>query len=127
MCKGYIHNLQMVQAFARTCKRWGVEQFTVRPVNYATGGNEKIENWVRDHFVTEGMMNSIERFLDRSKESTLLLELAHGAKVYDYMGQNLSLSSCLTSSPNPDDIRQLIFFPDGHLKYSWTEAGAILF
>jgi hypothetical protein len=55
-----------------------------------------------------------------------LLELAHGAKVYDYQGQNISLNSCLTNSSNPDDIRQLIFSSDGHLRNSWTKDGAII-
>ena len=27
---------------------------------------------------------------------------------------------------NPDEVRQLIFFPDGHLRYSWVYDGAII-
>ena len=33
---------------------------------------------------------------------------------------------CLTIDPSADDIRQLIFFPDGHLRYDWQYAGALL-
>lgn len=38
------------------------------------------------------------------------------------------LSTCLTLNPGrgADDLRQLIFFPDGHLRYDWRYQGAIL-
>ena len=57
---------------------------------------------------------------------TKLLELPHGAIVYDVNGQNVCFSNCLTRTDNPENIRQLIFFPDGHLRYDWEYKGAIL-
>jgi hypothetical protein len=50
----------------------------------------------------------------------------HGAIVYDYRGQNVCLTDALTIEPETDKIRQLIFFPDGHLRYDWQYKGAIL-
>ena len=66
----------------------------------------------------------IEGWFD--KHATTLLRLAHGAKVYDSEGQNVSINSCLTRSDNPDDMRQLIFSSDGHLRYDWIKEGAII-
>lgn len=53
---------------------------------------------------------------------TRLLDLAHGAAVYDVGGQNVCLADCLTHSADPDDMRQLIYNPDGRLTYK----GAVL-
>ena len=55
-----------------------------------------------------------------------LLNLVHGAKVYDVNGQNVCLTNALTINTNQDEIRQLIYFPDGHLRYDWQYEGAII-
>jgi hypothetical protein len=54
------------------------------------------------------------------------MRLPHGADVYDFRGQNVCLNNCLTP-PNSEEIRQIIFFPDGHLRYDWVYEGAIIF
>jgi hypothetical protein len=36
------------------------------------------------------------------------------------------LTDCLTVAPAGEDIRQLIFFPDGHLRYDWQYQGSAL-
>jgi molybdenum cofactor biosynthesis enzyme MoaA len=56
--------------------------------------------------------------------ATKLLELPHGAVVYDYNGQNVCLSTCLTDTADPNDIRQIIFFPDGKIGFDWKYEGA---
>ena len=56
----------------------------------------------------------------------LVMTLIHGAQVYDVQGQNVCLTDSLTIDAKSDDLRQLIFFPDGHLRYDWQYAGAIL-
>lgn len=55
-----------------------------------------------------------------------LLELPHGGVVYDYKDQNTAIGNCLTGTTNPDDIRQIIFFPDGRVAYDWRYKGARL-
>ena len=55
-----------------------------------------------------------------------LLELPHGGLVYDFRGQNVAIGNCLTETTDPDDIRQVIFFPDGRLAYSWQYPAARL-
>jgi molybdenum cofactor biosynthesis enzyme MoaA len=55
-----------------------------------------------------------------------LLELPHGGVVYDFKDQNVAIGNCLTGTTNPDDIRQVIFFPDGRVAYDWRYKGARL-
>lgn len=143
MLRDYIKDVARVKEFANTCKRWNVEQFTIRHVSndvktirpvsngikdeLSTDYAEKykIWNWIEDHKIDRLHRDEIDMFF--RDNATLLLNLVHGAKVYDYEGQNISINNCLTHSPDPDNIRQLIFFPDGHLRFSWSYPGAILF
>jgi hypothetical protein len=131
MYVGGVCSIDGVRFFAAKCKEWEVEQFTARPVSNSVSIEEtsdsrkkRVYNWVKKHGVPIENVDRIRPFFDCN--ASLLLELAHGARVYDYEGQNVSINSCLTHSPNPDEVRQLIFFPDGHLRYSWVHSGAII-
>ena len=136
MLKNMIGDIARVKEFARICQSWGVEQFTVRPVSndvkiddhdiFQDTDKYKVYNWIKDREIDYKKRQEIEDFFNYEKNTTLLLELAHGAKVYDYNGQNISLNTCLTSSSDPNDIRQLIYYPNGRLCYSWTHKGAII-
>ena len=125
MIKGYIDSVDKVKEFIYECKEWGVEQFTIRPVSNSVDVKNDIYKWVEDNKIGNKTLCRIADFLVMDKKSTLLLELAHGGKVYDYDGQNISLSTCLTRSKDIEDIRQLIFLPDGHLYFDWEKKGAI--
>ena len=50
----------------------------------------------------------------------------HQAEVYDVEGPNLCLPDSLTIEAGTENLRQLIFFPGGHLRYDWQHPGAIL-
>lgn len=137
MLQNWIGNTAAVLYFINFCKENKVEQFTIRPVKNLKiteiemldeNGKEtkeyEIYKWIETFGLEPQSYKNIQKHF--AEKGFLLLELAHGAKVYDYEGQNISLNTCLTHSPNPDDIRQLIFFPDGHLRFSWDKAGAII-
>jgi molybdenum cofactor biosynthesis enzyme MoaA len=113
-----------VKRLCEGCKKNGVEQLTIRPVAEPEVTEDKnVSEWVEEHTLSFEEMQGIEdEFLSKGK---LLMELPHGAQVVDYQGQNLCINNCLTL-PVKDEIRQLIFFPDGHLYYDWTYKGAIL-
>jgi molybdenum cofactor biosynthesis enzyme MoaA len=137
--KGYIDNIDDLLGFVEYCKVNKVEQFTWRPVSNDVNLSE-LGEWKNDtkeqrrkrdvYENTNALLVSkenriiIKEYFD--KNATLVLELMHGAKVYSYQGQNVSISTCLTHEPDPTQIRQLIYFPDGHIRYSWTESGAII-
>lgn len=134
MTDAYVSGISDIVTFVDWCKYNGVEQFTVRPatnisLNEINGDDIKtgVHQWIEEN--TQKVwtnMQDICWWFDDSKNATTLLTLAHGAKVYDCNGQNISLNSCLTRSDNPDDIRQLIFSSDGHLRFDWVKEGAII-
>ena len=133
MIDGYVDNLDTIKKFIGWCKQRGVEQFTVRPVGNISeeeAGDDDVKKsvwkWIKQHSDFISYVWMIEQWLNNPQKATRLLKLAHGANVYDVNGQNISFNSCLTRSDNPDDIRQLIFSSDGHLRYDWVKEGAIL-
>lgn len=106
-----------------TCFIENVEQLTFREVTrpeYAR--DRKIVNWIKKEEVG-GACNRLMHYLEM-KNAVRLLELPHGAIVYDYNGQNVCVSNCLTGTTDPNDIRQIIFFPEGQIMYDWRYPGA---
>ncbi len=110
--------------FVAACSRNSVEQITLRNVSWpGTLEDQAMRDYI-DANRDPASEDKIKRWLDQ--EGTLLLRLPHGGFIYDLKGQNVCLYTCLTESEDPNDIRQLIYFPDGHLRYSWQYPGAIL-
>jgi molybdenum cofactor biosynthesis enzyme MoaA len=127
MVDGWVNNLEQVKKMIAFCQGNDVEQLTCRPVGMPDDSkSQTIKRWVTQRSIDKEVEQEIADYFARSQKSTLLLELPHGANVYDYDGQNISINNCLTHSTNPDEVRQLIFAADGHLRYSWTYPGAIL-
>lgn len=109
-----------LMAFTRKNK---VEQTTIRPVLLAqSNGDEEIATWSDNHILHPSDIRRIAAHVEQ--EGTLVMTLPHGAQVFDYHGQNLALTDCLTIKADTDDLRQLIFFPDGALRYDWQYEGA---
>jgi len=125
MADGYIDNTEKLAAFIAFAKQHQVEQFTVRPLNHPkTSRNREVFDWTAQHHLKTGQLDEIRDFLQQ--HGHLLMTLVHGALVYDVDGQNVCLTDSLTIDSHSEDLRQLIFFPDGHLRYDWQYPGAIL-
>lgn len=115
---------EMIQ-FARDNK---VEQLTFRPVNQtakpdkANPKDQSIYDWTTANRIPKEQVRVLQDHVaDNGME---LMQLPHGATIYDVKGQNVCMTNSLTLSTNPDEIRQLIFFPDGKLLYDWQYPGA---
>jgi molybdenum cofactor biosynthesis enzyme MoaA len=125
MVNGYIDNVKELDKLVDFAKKNDVEQLTVRPIRKpGKSRSDVVAKWVEEHGLSDDALREIKNYLDHN--ATKLLELMHGAIVYDYRGQNVCLTDALTIEPETDKIRQLIFFPDGHLRYDWQYKGAIL-
>ena len=125
MVRGYVDNLSDFRFLVARCQDRGIEQLTVREVAMPYDSKDKeVAKFVEEHEVY-GLSGILHDQLEKAG-ATLLLRLPHGGMVYDWYGQNVCLNNCLTGSTDPDDIRQLIFFPDGHLRYDWRYPGAII-
>jgi molybdenum cofactor biosynthesis enzyme MoaA len=122
---GYIDGGERLEEMIHFAREHGVEQLTIRPVNAPEDSRDADTfNWTKDHFLTGQQFESLKNYLKLNGRE--LMRLVHGAVVYDVRGQNVCLSNCLTIDAEGEEIRQLIFFPDGHLRYDWQYQGAIL-
>lgn len=128
MYNGAVDNIDDVLILIEKCREKKVEQITLRKVTTPDDDDSKnmsVTQWVKDHNV-DSLETELDEYFYDDKNSNILLKLPHGATIYDYNGQNVCVNNCLTSSTNPDQIRQLIFFPDGHLRFDWKYEGAII-
>jgi len=126
MMRDYIdspHGVDRMIAFAKEHK---VEQLSMRPVRRpeVDGRSEEVYNWITPRLLGDAYIMVIRDHLDRL--GTKLMTLMHGAVVYDVMDQNVCLTDCLTRGPLSEDLRQIIYFPDGHIRYDWQYPGAII-
>lgn len=123
--RNFIDNVEKLNNLVNFAKLNRVEQLTLTPVNKTDHAeHEDIRKWVDEHYLLPEQFNSIKHYL--ADNGAMLLKLNHGTIVYDLYGQNICLSNCLTVQPEAEEMRNLIFFPDGHLRYNWQYPGAIL-
>jgi len=122
---GYIDLIEEMENMIYFCKRLGVEQLTFRQLGIPYNSvNPEVEEFVRVHKLSDNKIRDIRKWFDSC--GTKLMQLMHGATVYDYQGQNVCLADCLTIDPTQEKLRQLIFSNDNHLRYDWQYEGAIL-
>ncbi|MFH0936908.1 MAG: radical SAM protein [Candidatus Daviesbacteria bacterium] len=122
---GFIDTSKKLQELIEFAKTNNVEQLTVRPVNRPKESqNLQISDWVKQHHLKEHQLEEMQSFLNT--HGIPLMSLSHNAKVYDVDGQNICFTNSLTINAKTSSIRQLIFFPDGHLRFDWQYKGAIL-
>lgn len=125
MLKGFVDSPASVEGLIDFAREHKVEQLSVRPVNKPeTSRDPETFRWTVDRCLSDAQQGEITAWF--GQKGAKLMSLMHGAVVYDVGGQNVCLTNCLTIDPSGDDLRQLIFFPDGHLRYDWQYAGAIL-
>lgn len=115
-----------VEDLINQCREFGIEQCTIRdivaPYNADRGSPQY--QWVQENKIDDRESNLIHEIIERT--GTAVLKLSYGATVYDYYGQNVCISNCLTIDQEPDKIRSLIYTMDGHIRHHWAYPGAIL-
>lgn len=119
--------LENLISFAQLHK---VEQLTITPVNkteHVEPGpeHEKTRQWAEDHQLLPQQLEGIKNYL--STYGSEIMRLVHGAIVYDVRGQNVCLNNCLTVQPESPELRNIIFYPDGHARTHWQYPGSIIF
>lgn len=124
----YVDNPESVQKYLDFATTNGVEQVKMTPVtttDWSAGtGPDEVISWIKSNGLKTEQLNDIRNYIQ--KKGTKLMSLMHGGSVYDVNGQNVCFSECLTKDGSVDDVRQLIFFPDGHLRFDWQYKGAII-
>jgi molybdenum cofactor biosynthesis enzyme MoaA len=122
LVKGYIDSVEAVDGMLAYCREHKVDQLTMIPVTKPDQTeDEGIYNWTAAHAVSQEFADEVSAHLEAN--GTRLLEYAHGGIIYDVGGQNVCFTNCLTM-PKNDEMRHLIFYPDGAVRYAWQYAGA---
>ncbi|MBI2637888.1 MAG: hypothetical protein HYW88_03225, partial [Candidatus Sungbacteria bacterium] len=106
LAKGYIDSVEEVKRLVSFAKANKVEQLTLTPVNKPDedhSRNEEAWQWTNVHGLSEEEVNTISYYV--VKNGSVLMELPHGAKVFDLDGQNVCLNRCLTVDPDPERMR----------------------
>jgi len=129
MLNGGVDGVESLKRFLERCREYKFDQVTLRPMavpNMLRTGSEseRRADWCKSHALKECDIEAVTNFV--RTEGTKIMTLPHGAQVFDYDGQNICLTDCLTESPDSDNLRQIIYYPDGRLTYSWQHEGARL-
>ena len=123
MLKSGVSTPEQVMDLINLCAERGVDKLTLREVVAPSNPlDAEAAEWVNDE-KPRGAAKKLRRHLELTG-ATRLLELPHGGVVYDVSGQNVAVTTCLTKTTDPNDIRQIIFFPDGRIAYDWQYPGA---
>lgn len=125
MFKEGIDSPAKVDKMVDYAKSLAVEQLTLRKVSKPVGSESKeVFDWASQHNLSDEQVEAIRLHIDQ--EGHRLAITGHGAGIYDIDGQNVCLTDALTLNPNSEDVRQLIFFPDGRIRFDWQFKGATI-
>jgi hypothetical protein len=123
--RGYIETVDDLVKMIAFAKNNRVEQLTFTPITRPDASKDPgVWEWTGEHSLSAEEIESIRGFL--FSQGRPILHLVHGAVVFDVEGQNVCLNNCLSVQADAPELRNLIFFPDGHLRYYWQYPGAIL-
>jgi molybdenum cofactor biosynthesis enzyme MoaA len=122
-----------VREVIRWCKKMQVEQLTIRPIRRPDPKRLVVlqrtseDKYIASHGLTEAQEKTIREAIEQDGSHIMtLMNGGHQARVYDYEGQNVCVSDCLTVEPSSDEIRTLIYYGSGKLFYDWQYQGARL-
>ena len=125
LMKDYIDSLEKVLEVVNFAKKLNVEQLSFRELGVSQHPqNESVYSWTKEHILPKKELIPIKKYFEENAQKLMTTE--YGLTVYDYEGQNVAMTNCMTLDSESDNIRQLIFFPDGHIRYDWQFKGAII-
>jgi len=122
---GYIDKPEEVDNLVKFARSNSVEQLTLRPIGKPVKSKdpEGLE-WVAHHELTVEEKKAIDDHV--AEKGQYLMTPPHGADVFDIEGQNICLSDCLPRERPPGSSIQIIFWPNGSIRYDWQFEGAVL-
>lgn len=123
MLKGYVDSVEEVSKLMSFCKSYGVEQLTLREADCPKNPVDlTVADFVDRHRIDkkDPVYNDIMKFIAEKggKPNEIL---PHGAEVYGIDGLQVCATTGLSNYAGEENIRQLIFFPDGMLTTSWVD------
>lgn len=127
MLDGFIDDFNQVRQMILFAKYNQVRQLTFVPVNKPEDTQDMgCSDFVTKHYIDKCRIEDIKQQLINTGAKRIL-QLPHGATVYDYDGQNFCWSHCLSQEDDSiDHFRNLIYFPDGRLHHRWDLEGSVI-
>jgi hypothetical protein len=123
MLNSGLHTEADMEIMVDLAQRYDIEQLTFREVSKPSDPICPKTAAVVEKECPHGASKRLYHYL-QLKGANRLPDLAHGAMLFDYRGQNVSVNHCLTDTLDSNDIRQIIFFPSGEIAYDWKYRGA---
>ena len=106
-------------------KSMDVEQLSFGPVTAPeSSASADAKRWVGGHALTGWTLDDIIGEIDG--KYTKLMTLPNGAVIYDVEGISVCFRDCLSNNPESDDLRQIIYYPNGRVMYDCRYKGAVL-
>jgi uncharacterized Fe-S cluster-containing radical SAM superfamily enzyme len=126
MCTPQIASWHDVSRLIMECHNTGIEQLSLVPVTAPdrTSMFDKVAEWVKEHSLPKKGIDSIYDTIRTVGRH--LMSLMHGGEVYDIEGVSVCIRYCLTEDPVTNQLRQVIVYPNGETRYSWTSKAARL-
>jgi len=127
MIKGKVDSPEDIERVVQYCKDNGVEQLSIRPMRKPPGEtfDPDVARYVEENEITKEQEENIVRYVQKHRNPRYERKLVHGARVYEFRGQNLCLTDCLTIDPD-EGARQLIFYTNGTLTDDWVSPAAVI-
>lgn len=128
MMTDYIDSIAGVENFVKYAADYGVEQISIRPMRVPDKSeNKDIHEWAAPRALSDEQIMIIRNYFSTEYADRKLMTLAHGAEVFDINGVSVCFTDCLTREPEQtNELRQIIYYPDGRVAYDWALKGAIL-
>jgi molybdenum cofactor biosynthesis enzyme MoaA len=125
MYDGGVRTPDDVEALIMYCNDNSVEQLTLGPVAMPeTPDDRSAGAWVAKHMLRDQEVKDVRDFLVRA--GIPMTTLLSGTVIYDVDGVSVCLRECLSRCAGPDEVRSIIFYPNGRLMYDWECKGAVL-
>jgi molybdenum cofactor biosynthesis enzyme MoaA len=129
MLKDVMDTWEKIESMIEFARANKVRQLTFRPVTLYEGNESKPEvtEYIKAQFTSINRLSLGEIYRTLEEKATLLSATPYGAKLYDYKGQNVVMTNCLTDDTSMEESRSLIYFPDGSLRTDWRYEGSVVF
>ena len=128
MLQGYMDRVEKVAELIQFAKENGVFQLTLRRADRPKEPlDKKVAQFVDEHRLTDERFKEISDWV--AEQGNFCYDLPHNATVFEVDEQNVCISTGLTPSQREtEEVRQLIFFPQGWLTTSWenVQGGRLL-
>jgi len=119
LVNGFIDSMDEVQTLIKFAKGSGVEQLSLRHIDSPKGSERlEISKNVDKYKLPDAKISAIKNYV--TTHGIFCDALPHGAKIYEVKGQNVCLTSGISDDAGSEELRQLIFFPQGILTSSWV-------